>query len=193
MKTERIAWSANGLLTLSLLGLVVYLIVINLMETEWVFVIIFGLLFIVLLAGLTIVKPNEARIVLLFGKYLGTLRHEGLTYTVPFTKRKKMSLKVKTTKTQCMLQLPSETILVQVVIFYKIVDTAKALFEVEQVERIIHLQSERALNKVLHDYDDQQLGIELKSIDVTEAFIAILRNSLAKYGIEVVDLYMVKN
>src|SRR5699024_11326751 len=99
MRTERVAWSTNGLITVGVIILLFYLIILNIFETELWFVGLFTVLVLILLAGLTIVKPNEAKVILLFGKYLGTIRQEGLIYTVPFTKRKRMSLKIKTYST----------------------------------------------------------------------------------------------
>src|SRR5699024_7580071 len=96
MRTERDEWSANGLFTILLIILLIYLVLISMMEAEFFIACLFILIIAILLAGLTIVRPNEAQVVLLFGKYLGTIRREGLIYTVPFTIKKRMSLKIDT-------------------------------------------------------------------------------------------------
>ncbi|SRR5690606_1356826 len=189
MRTERDAWSANGLLSVCLIVLLLFLVVLNLYEAEYIFVAIFMLLIVILLAGLTVVKPNEAKIILLFGKYLGTIRQEGLIYTVPFTNRKRMSLKIKTLRNDFTIQLIDEEVEVQVVIFYKIVDTAKVLFEVEQFEHYIRLQSEIILKKLLTN--EKEKNGELITDELIEQFAQILTQKVERLGIEIVDLSIV--
>src|SRR5699024_3609137 len=113
----RDAWSANGLLTIALIFLLLYLMMLNIYEAEFVFAISFLVLIVILFAGLTIIKPNEAKVILLFGKYLGTVRREGLIYTIPFTKRKRMTLKVQTFTSDCTIQLTNRTLTVQLIVF----------------------------------------------------------------------------
>ncbi|HLS23591.1 MAG TPA: SPFH domain-containing protein [Pseudogracilibacillus sp.] len=184
MRTERVAWSANGIFTLGLIALVLYLTIINVFEMEYIFVVVFLCLLIILLAGLTIVKPNEAKVILLFGKYLGTIRHEGLIYTVPFTKRKRISLKIKSFENEIPIELSDRIITVQLILFYKVVDTAKLLFEVEAFEQFIQLQSETVLKTLWNENNE----IEIEQI--TDAFAKIMQEKLERLGIEIVDLYI---
>lgn len=192
MRTERDAWSANGLLSIGLISLLLYLVIMNIYEAEFIFVIIFAIIIAILFAGLTIVKPNEAKTILLFGKYLGTIRQEGLVYTVPFTKRKRMSLKIQTIKTECSVQFFQRSMAVQLIVFYKIVDTAKVLYEVEQLEPFIQLQSETILKSILLN-DDRVADdfSDLVSEEVTEQLTLLLQQKLTQLGIEIIDLYIV--
>lgn len=192
MRTERDAWSANGLLTTLLIMLLLYLVTISIIEAEFLIATIFSLIITTLLAGLTIVKPNEARVVLLFGKYLGTVRREGLIYTVPFTKRKRMSLKINTFKSDFSIQLGNQTVAVQLIIFYKIVDTAKVLFEVEQFELFIQLQSETTLKSLLIEQVDERTEQELIiSEELKRLFTTQLEQKLTRLGIEIIELHTV--
>lgn len=192
MRTERDAWSANGLLTMLLIILLIYLVTISIFEAEFFIATIFMLIITILLAGLTIVKPNEARVVLLFGKYLGTIRREGLIYTVPFTKRKRMSLKINTYKSDFSIQLRNETVAVQLIIFYKIVDTAKVLFEVEQFEQFIELQSETTLKSLLIEQMQDRINDDFViSDELKQQFISLLEQKLTRLGIEITELYTV--
>lgn len=192
MRTERDAWSANGLLSLVLIGLLLYLIVINIYEAEFVFVLIFTIIIAILFAGLTIVKPNEAKVILLFGKYLGTIRQEGLIYTVPFAKRKRMSLKMQTFKTKHTISLLHQSISIQLIIFYKVVDTAKVLYEVEQLEPFIQLQSETILKLLL--LNDSRISDDFSEFvaeELTTQLTVLLQEKLSQLGIDIVDLYIV--
>jgi|SRR5699024_6991556 len=190
MRTERDAWSANGLLTIALLALLIYLIIINIYEAEFVFAFLFISLIIILLAGLTIVKPNEAKVIMLFGKYLGTVRNEGLIYTVPFTKRKRISLKIKTFESEFSISLSDRFVTIHLILFYKVVDTAKVLFEVEQAEQFIQLQSETILKSILMNEEHENPQAELISDHIKEQFTILLEQKLNRLGIEIADLYI---
>lgn len=192
MRTEKVAWSANGLYTIILIFLLGYLIAINLHEKEYIFVIIFILIIIILIAGLTIVRPNEAKVILLFGQYLGTLRQEGLKYTIPFTVKKSVSLKVQSFTTTCSIQQKNQTNLLQLVVFYKIVDTARASFKVEQREQFIRLQSETIV-KLLWAEKSQSLNENnTQRVDeIGKQLHQRLQTKLIPLGIDIVDLYIV--
>lgn len=184
MRTERVAWSANGVLTLALILLVGALTLINFYETEYLFVILFLVLLVILLAGLTVVKPNEAKVILLFGKYLGTVRQEGLIYTVPFTHRKRISLKIKAFEQHIPIEGASNKTTMQFILFYKVVDTAKFLFEVEAFERFVELQSKTVLKTLLLEHP------EIEGEEIRERFTQVMEEKMARIGIEIVDLYI---
>lgn len=192
MRTERVAWSTNGLITVGVIILLFYLIILNIFETELWFVGLFTVLVLILLAGLTIVKPNEAKVILLFGKYLGTIRQEGLIYTVPFTKRKRMSLKIKTSSTNYTIHLPKRALSIQLIVFYKVVDTAKVLFEVEQFESFIQLQSEIILKSLLLDYEPITDNYnEIVSVEFKEHLRSLLEQKFNRLGIDIVDVHII--
>lgn len=192
MRTERDAWAGNGLFSVALIVLLVYLVMLNIVEIQLTFAFIFSLLIIIIASGLTIVKPNEAKIILLFGKYLGTIRQEGLIYTVPFTKKKRMSLKVNTFDSKFSIELPNRTVLIHLILFYKVVDTAKVLFEVEHVEQFVQLQSETILKLILMNYQlDPNTHDSIVWDEVREQFLISLEDKLKRLGIEITELYIV--
>src|SRR5699024_252747 len=123
---------------------------------------------------------------------LGTIRREGLIYTVPFSKRKRMSLKIDTYKSNFSIQLRNQTIAVQLIIFYKIVDTAKVLFEVKQFERFIELQSETTLKSLLIEQIAERGNHDFAiSDELKQLFISQLEQKLTKLGIEIIELHIV--
>src|SRR5699024_10872229 len=143
-------------------------------------------------SGLTIVKPNEAKIILLFGKYLGTIRQEGLKYTVPFTKKKRMSLKVNTFDSEFAIELPNRTVVIHLILFYKVVDTAKVLFEVEDVEQFVQLQSETILKLILiNNQQEAKIHDSIMSDELREQFLRLLQEKLTRLGIDITEVYIV--
>ncbi|HZW67636.1 MAG TPA: SPFH domain-containing protein [Pseudogracilibacillus sp.] len=192
MRTERDAWAGNGLFSIILIILLIYLVLLNIVEVQLSFVFLFSLLIITIASSLTIVKPNEAKIILLFGKYLGTIRQEGLKYTIPFTKKKRMSLKVNTFESKFSIELPTKTILIHLILFYKVVDTAKVLFEVEDVEQFVQLQSETILKLILLNYEQTfKKDASVVSDELKEQFLALLQEKLTRLGIEITEVYIV--
>lgn len=192
MRTERDAWAGNGLFSIALIVLLIYLLMLNIVEVQLSFVFIFSLLIITIASGLTIVKPNEAKIILLFGKYLGTIRQEGLKYTVPFTKKKRMSLKVNTFDSEFAIELPNRTVVIHLILFYKVVDTAKVLFEVEDVEQFVQLQSETILKLILiNNQQESKIHDSIMSDELREQFSRLLQEKLTRLGIDITEVYIV--
>ncbi len=116
--------------------------------------------FLIQLAGYFIVEPNLGRALVLFGNYRGTVRTPGFWWTNPFTSKKKISLRAhnlngKTLKVNDLLGNPIE---IGAVVVWQVRDTAQALFDVEEFENFVNIQSESAVRLVAsrHPYDDGQ-------------------------------------
>jgi|694.fasta_scaffold04767_2 hypothetical protein len=144
--------------------------------------------------GFFIVEPNMGRALILFGRYRGTVRTAGFWWTNPFTVKRRISLRAhnlngKTLKVNDLLGNPIE---IAAVVVWQIRDTAQALFDVEQFEHFVEVQSEAAVRFVAakHPYDDGQaseVSTTLRgSADAVAEELAIeLRQRLAIAGIEV--------
>lgn len=144
MQTEKDIWFMNGLLGIVVEVILIGLFILNIMHQEYVFAATFFIIFFIILISFTSNKSLEAKRVLLFGKYLGTLRNEGLAVTIPFTKREKILLHTK------FLEIVSEiNPNIKIVLFYRIVDTAKAVFSTKYIENMIRLQSEMMVQGLL--------------------------------------------
>ncbi len=107
--------------------------------------------------GLTPVNPNEARALVLFGNYHGTLRKQGLHWVNPFTERRRISVRVRNFETS-KLKVNDQTgnpIEIAAVVVWVVTDTAEALFEVDDYENFVHVQAESALRNLAtsHPYD----------------------------------------
>src|SRR5690606_10698508 len=94
------------------------------------------LLSFVVVTSLIVVKPNESKVVVFFGKYMGTIRKEGFWMIVPFAERKKVSLRVRNFNSQKLKVNDAEGNPVEIaaVIVFRVVDTAKAIFDVDDYE-----------------------------------------------------------
>lgn len=102
--------------------------------------------FIFILPGLTIVNPNESKVLTLFGKYQGTVKQDGFFWVNPFTVKKKVSLKAFNLNGQQLKVNDSvgNPIEIAAVIVWQIKDTAKAIFAVENYLQYVNIQSEAA-------------------------------------------------
>jgi regulator of protease activity HflC (stomatin/prohibitin superfamily) len=143
--------------------------------------------------GLFVVNPNEGKVLTLFGKYVGTEKREGLWYANPFTKRKRVSLRVRNFETAKLKvnDANSNPIEIGAIIVWKVVETAEATFEVDNYEQYVQVQSEAALRTLAthYPYDAHGEGIALSThIDEVSAGLAqALRDRLTKAGIEVIE------
>ena len=101
------------------------------------------------LAGFSAISPNEARVVQLFGNYKGTVHEQGLWWFNPFTTRKKVSVRVRNFDSDKLKVNDREgnPIEIGAVVVWKVVDTAEAVFEVDDYEDYVTVQSEAALRK----------------------------------------------
>ena len=102
------------------------------------------------LGGLVIVHPNEARVLVLFGKYAGSIRHDGFWWVNPFMEKKKLSLRVRNFETSKLKVNDSHSNPIEIgaVVVWRVVDSAEALFEVDDYEHYVTVQSESAVRSL---------------------------------------------
>ena len=147
-----------------------------------------------LFAGLTPVNPNEARALVLFGHYAGTVREQGLHYVNPFTERRKISVRVRNFETG-KLKVNDQTgnpIDIAAIVVWKVTDTAEALFEVNDYENFVQVQAESALRNLAtsHPYDPHQDGdVSLRSnpMEIAAQLRSEIQDRLAQAGVEVIE------
>lgn len=188
---EQKAWAMNGFLALILvLALfasgILLLIKINL----WgILPLVIG---IVLLSGIQVVQPNKAFVVVFFGSYIGTIREPGLWVTIPFSARKGVSLRVRNfnSKTLKVNDTEGNPIEIAAVVVFKVVDTAKAIFDVDKYEQFVEIQSETALRHVASRYPYdlfEQEGYSLRgnAEEVAKELALELQQRLALAGVDI--------
>lgn len=155
------------------------------------------LLFTVLTAcykGIFVVNPNEAKVITLFGRYVGSEKRAGIWFANPFTARKRISLRVRNFETTKLKvnDANSNPIEIGAIVVWNVVETAEALFEVDNYEEYVRVQSEAALRTLAthYPYDShEEGGIALSThIDeVSARLAAALKDRLHKAGVEVIE------
>ncbi len=158
-----------------------------------------GGLGIFLFGGLYMLQPNEGAIVTVFGAYRGTDRNSGLRWCFPFYARKKISLRSRNLNTDKIKvnDKSGNPIEIGSAIVWRVEDTAQAVFEIDDYEAYVHVQSEAAIRSVAsaYNYDNNESnehGEETHSVtlrgstnDVVTALIHELQERLAKAGVKV--------
>jgi regulator of protease activity HflC (stomatin/prohibitin superfamily) len=144
--------------------------------------------------GLFIVNPNEAKALVLFGSYKGTVKTDGFWFANPFLTKKAISLRVRNFETAKLKvnDNHSNPIEIGAIVVWKVVETAEALFEVDDYARYVAVQSESALRAtaVQYPYDAHAAGELSLSTHTTEVSLALekaLADRLLKAGVEVIE------
>ncbi|EEW53028.1 SPFH domain-containing protein [Limosilactobacillus antri] len=145
--------------------------------------------------SLTIIQPNEAKVLTFFGNYIGTIRDAGLFLTVPFTDKERVSLRVGNFNSQILKVNDSQGNPVEIaaVIVYRVVDTAKALFAVDDYEQFVQIQSESAVRHVASEYpydtfeDEDALTLRSNPTEVSDRLTAELQERLNVAGVEIIE------
>ena len=199
--TEKQTFHVNGYLALVvLIGLLVgggYLFYhgfVNESVLEIVLSILLWIVSFLFLSSLTIVQPNQAKAILFFGQYLGTIKDNGLFVTTPLTQKINVSLKVRNFNSSLLKVNDSDgnPIEISAVVVFKVVDTAKALFDVDYYQDFIEIQSETAIRHIATQYpydtfNDDDLTLRGNTNEVSEELAKELQERLAVAGVEVLE------
>ena len=155
-----------------------------------VVLVIFGFAF----GGLFVVQPNEARVLILFGRYVGTVTEAGWWWCNPFTKRPKVSLRVRNFQSERIKVNDSSgnPIEIAAVVVWRVTDTAKAVFDVDDYEQFVTVQSETSVRHLAsqYPYDDYRadvLSLRGNADAVRESLQAELHARLQLAGIEILE------
>jgi regulator of protease activity HflC (stomatin/prohibitin superfamily) len=144
-------------------------------------------------AGLTVVNPNEARVLVLLGRYAGSLKHEGLWWVNPLTRRRRVSIKIRNFESQRLKvnDHDGNPIEIAAVVVWRVVDTAEAMFAVDDYEQFLRIQSEAAIRTLatVYSYDGHGEGQSLRGNphEVGEELKREVQSRLGEAGIEVLD------
>jgi SPFH domain / Band 7 family len=153
-----------------------------------------AVLFSVILCGLKVVNPNEARVLQLFGDYSGTVKDPGLRWVMPLMTTRRVSLRIRNFESSHLKvnDLEGNPIEIAAVVVWRVVDTAEALFEVDDYNNYVHVQSEAALRNLATSYpydvhDDQHTSLRGHTAAVAEHLKREIQDRLAKAGVEVLE------
>lgn len=148
------------------------------------------------LGGFFVVTPNHSRVLVLFGRYRGTVREPGFYWTNPFTSKRVLSLRAHNVASEKIKvnDLIGNPIEIGAVIVWRVRDTAQAIFDVEDHEKYVDVQVETAIREIAkgHPYDDGQTEEDLISLrGDTSAVVEELKNELQarlqRAGVEVLE------
>jgi regulator of protease activity HflC (stomatin/prohibitin superfamily) len=150
---------------------------------------------IVMLCGLFMVNPNEARVLQLFGDYVGTVTRPGLRWANPFLTKKRVSLRVRNFETASRLKVndvDGNPIEMSAVVAWKVVDTAQAVFQVDQYERYVTIAAEAAVRKLAMSFpydshEDHQLSLRANPNEIGEHLRTEMQERLSLAGVEVLE------
>jgi regulator of protease activity HflC (stomatin/prohibitin superfamily) len=147
-----------------------------------------------LTAGLFLVNPNEGKVLQLFGEYKGTAKKEGLRWANPFLTKKKVSLRVRNFESSHLKvnDIDGNPIEIAAVVVWKVVETAEAIFEVDDYEHYVKVQSEAALRNLATSYaydahDDQHVSLRGHTGAVADHLKREIQDRLTKAGVEVLE------
>jgi len=199
--TEKAASKVNGFITLfiviALFALDVYLLVTGI-KTEnpailWFFI---PLVFISFLSfgGFVIVQPNESRVLILFGKYIGTIRDSGFWWINPFTVKKHVSLRIRNFNSEKIKvnDLHGNPIEIAAVIVWRVVDSARAIFDVQNYEQFVAIQAETAIRTLASEYpydtnEGEKESLRSSPTEVAENLQKELQTRLEVAGVTIVE------
>ena len=198
---EKPANKINGFLMLflsiALLAIDIYLLVLGIKADNpqilWIFIPVL-LISILILAGFMAVQPNDSRVLILFGKYTGVVRQSGFWWVNPFTIRKKVSLRIRNFNSQKIKvnDLHGNPIEIGAVIVWKVVDSAKAVFDVDNYEQFVDIQSETAIRTLASEYpydveDEDKSSLRGSPLEIAESLQRTVQSRLEVAGVDIIE------
>ena len=159
-----------------------------------IFAVIVAVLACVCLAGFYMVAPNEGRVLQLFGQYVGTDRALGLRWANPFYTKQRVSLRIRNFESGQLKVNDSagNPIEIAAVVVWRVVDTAEAVFEVDDYEDYVAIQSEAAIRNMAtsYPYDDHEgesITLRGSANEIGDILKGEVQERLGKAGVEVLE------
>jgi regulator of protease activity HflC (stomatin/prohibitin superfamily) len=174
-------WSLNSAIT--------DLDVIRILGSVLVLILTIGAFF-----GLTVVNPNEARVIQLFGRYKGSLKEQGFWWVNPLTLRRKVSLRIRNFESSKLKvnDHDGNPIEIAAVVVWRVIETAEAIFEVDDYEHFVHVQSESAVRNLATSYPydahvEGQISLRMSAGEIAHRLREEIQERLVKAGVEVIE------
>tara|TARA_R110002167_G_scaffold76032_4_gene211959 strand:+ start:7386 stop:8243 length:858 start_codon:yes stop_codon:yes gene_type:complete len=197
MTAEKNSDPANGytmliLLVVLIIGGVVLLLRIPIIGALTIFV---GVL---MAPGFVLVNPNSSRVLLLFGKYMGTIKQNGLFWVNPFYSKRKISLRASNFDSERLKvnDKLGNPIMISTILVWRVTDTFKAAFDVDDYQNFVRVQTDAAVRKLasMYPYDNfadeghvEDITLRSSVNEVSEALEKELQERLSMAGIEVME------
>jgi regulator of protease activity HflC (stomatin/prohibitin superfamily) len=196
MKTEKIITPFNGYLAVVMLLISAVLIAYGFSSNNNVLVIALIPILILITKGLIVVSPNSSKVLLLFGDYKGSVKQNGLFWINPLYTRTSLSLRARNFESEKIKvnDKMGNPIMISVILVWKVKDTFKATFEVDNYENFIRIQTDSAVRKLAGSFpydhfEDEKATVTLSTNfdDVNKALEREVTERLEIAGIEVVE------
>jgi regulator of protease activity HflC (stomatin/prohibitin superfamily) len=145
-------------------------------------------------AGMTVVSPNTAKVVLLFGSYQGSIKTPGFRWVNPLTIRRTVSLKIRNFESSKLKVNDNigNPIEIAAIVVWKVIETAEAVFQVDDYEHFVHMQTESAVRVLATSFpydahEEGQLSLRGSAAEVSHKLREEIQERLAKAGVEVIE------
>ena len=160
-----------------------------------VFLTVLGFIVIVILyKGFFMVHPNQAKVLQLFGSYVGSVRETGLRWANPFYSKEAVSLRVRNFESEVLKVNDSSgnPIKIAAVVVWKVVDSAEAIFEVDDYQSFVHIQSEAALRNLATSYpyeihSGEEIALRSSPQEIAHKLKGEVQDRLDTAGVEVIE------
>ena len=198
MESEKIIKPANGYLMLTIFFLLFFGSIVAAIKFENPVYLIVTFIALVLSFGFILVNPNTSKVILLFGKYIGTIKKNGLYWANPFYTKRKISLRASNFDSERLKvnDKLGNPVMISTILVWRVTDTYKAAFDVDNYENFVRVQTDAAVRKLasMYPYDNfadegHEEDITLRSSvnEVSETLEKELEERLAIAGIEVLE------
>ncbi|HMN23846.1 MAG: SPFH domain-containing protein [Ignavibacteriaceae bacterium] len=199
--TEKSATKLNGFIALfiliALIAIDIYLLVTGIRYQNpsvfWFFIPLVLISFISL-GGFLIVQPNESKVLILFGSYTGTIRESGFWWVNPFTIKKHVSLRIRNFNSDKIKvnDLHGNPIEIAAVIVWRVIDSARAIFDVQNYEQFVAIQAETAIRTLASEYpydtnEGEKESLRSSPTEVAENLQKELQKRLEVAGVTIVE------
>jgi len=153
-----------------------------------------GIVLLICFKGFFMVHPNQSKVLQLFGTYVGSVRETGLRWANPFYSKVAVSLRVRNFESEVLKVNDSSgnPIEIAAVVVWKVVDSAEAVFEVDDYESFVHIQSEAALRNLATSYpyeshSEAQVALRSDPQEIANKLTIEVQNRLDKAGVEAIE------
>lgn len=192
--SEYQAWKINGFIAFVLLLAAVAGAVFSFVTARIILGIVLVIPAVIFASGILIVQPNQSKVLTFFGKYIGCVKESGIWLVVPFSLHKKVSLRVRNfnSKTLKVNDVEGNPVEIAAVVVFKVIDSAKAVFDVDNYEEFVEIQSETALRHVATKYpydtfEEEGYSLRGNAEEVANELARELQERLSVAGVEVLE------
>jgi len=148
----------------------------------------------VCLGGFYMIEPNQTAVLSLFGKYVGTAKENGLRWNNPFFSKRKISQRVRNFESSKLKvnDLDGSPIEIGAVVVWQVVDSAEAVYNVDNYESFVHIQSEAALRAMATSYpydqhEDGKISLRSHAAEIAKHLTDEIQERLATAGVRVME------